>query len=330
MMLACVHHPELGSFAYLRRSALHVVDLASCRDRVVRKGVHGTFEFTPGGHIRVQKFSAMVDTPDGRFAASVRATGKGKSAKQTIWVTDRRTGASHPVFSETQYYKRIGPGDTPGPIILLRWSGDDRWIFFTVDPGGSGSIAADGLILRVVSARGGPMREIAWSLASADYMAWCGGRLVLTAGNDRVAVQHKRLLVAAPPGWRARPLAPWPGRAWGSMACAPDGRSVVLQSQPASNNASFFATRWQLWRVGLEGSRRQLTSPPANYADESPRFSRDGRTIVFVRSRHGRGQVYALRGRTLTGPLLSLGYQLGFNGHQNWWTIADWSLGASQ
>jgi Tol biopolymer transport system component len=247
---------------------------------------------------------------------------------QTIWVTDRRTGAAHPVFSETQYYTRIGPGDTTGPIILLRWSGDDRWIFFTVDPGSSGSIAADGLILRVVSAAGGPVHEIAWSLASADYMAWCGGKLVLTAGNDRVAVQHKRLLVAAPPGWRAHPLARAPGRAWGSIACAPDGRSVVAQSQLASNNASFFATRWQLWRVGLDGSRRQLTSPPAHYADESPRFSRDGRTIVFVRSRHGRGQVYALRGWKLTGPLLSLGYQLGFYGHQNWWTIADWSLGA--
>ena len=327
-MLACAHHPELGSFAYLRRSTLHVIDLASCRDRVVRRGVHGTFEFASDGRVRVRRHSATVDTGDGRFAAAVRATGKAKTAKQTIWVTDRRSGASHPVFSETEYYRRIGPGDTPGPIILLRWSGDDRWIFFTVDPGGSGSIAADGLILRVVRVTGGRMREIAWSLGSADYMAWCGGKLVLTAGNDRVAVQHKRLLVAAPPDWRARPLARAPGRAWGSMACAPDGRSVVVQSQPASNDASFFATRWQLWRVGLDGSRRQLTSPPAHYADESPRFSRDGRTIVFVRSRHGRGEVYALRRGGLTGPLFSLGYQLGFYGHQNWWAIADWSLGA--
>ena len=144
--------------------------------------------------------------------------------------------------------------------------------------------AADGLILRVVRVTGGRMREIAWSLGSADYMAWCGGKLVLTAGNDRVAVQHKRLLVAAPPDWRARPLARAPGRAWGSMACAPDGRSVVVQSQPASNDASFFATRWQLWRVGLDGWRRQLTSPPAHYADESPRFSRDGRRFHVDRS----------------------------------------------
>jgi hypothetical protein len=211
-MLACAHHPELGSFAYLRRSALHVIDLASCRDRVVRRGVHGAFEFAPGGRIRVEKSSATVDTGDGRLAASIRGTGAGKTAKQTIWVTDRRTGASHPVFSETQYYTRIGPGDTPGPIILLRWSGDDRWIFFTVDPGSSGSIAADGLILRVVAATGGPMHEIAWSLASEDYMAWCGGKLVLTAGNDRgrdpaqaPARRCAARLACAPARPRARP-----------------------------------------------------------------------------------------------------------------------------
>src|ERR1700693_4876157 len=78
MMLACVHHPELGSFAYLRRSAVHVIDLASCRDRVVRTGVNGTFELARGGRIRVQRFSATVDTADGRFAASVRATGRAR------------------------------------------------------------------------------------------------------------------------------------------------------------------------------------------------------------------------------------------------------------
>src|SRR6476469_4824697 len=81
LMLACAHHPELGSFAYLRGSALHVIDLASCRDRVVRRGVRGAFEFTSGGRIRIQKFSATVDTADGRFAASVRATGKGQECK---------------------------------------------------------------------------------------------------------------------------------------------------------------------------------------------------------------------------------------------------------
>jgi hypothetical protein len=92
-----------------------------------------------------------------RTAATSRrfATGRGKTAKQTIWVTDTATGQRRPVFSETEYYKVIGRGETPGPIVLLRFSADDRWVFFTIDPGSSASIAADGLVLRVVSATGG-------------------------------------------------------------------------------------------------------------------------------------------------------------------------------
>src|SRR2546423_2537656 len=95
LMLACPHHPELGSFAYLRRGAVHVLDLASCRDRVVRRGVHGRFELAPNGSIRVHKLAGTVDTADGHFLASVRATGNGKTAKQTISGADRRSGGAH-------------------------------------------------------------------------------------------------------------------------------------------------------------------------------------------------------------------------------------------
>jgi hypothetical protein len=152
-----------------------------------------------------------------------------------------------------------------------------------------------------------------------DYLAWCSGRLVFTAGKDRVATHNKRLLVAAPPTWHPRTLVVAPRRAWGSVVCSPDNRSVVVQSQPQSTNASFFATRWALWGVGLDGVQRRLTSPSAGYADESPRIAADHRTLLFVRSRKGIGQLYALRNRRVVGPLLSLGYSLGFYGHHAWW-----------
>jgi hypothetical protein len=292
----------LGSVTFQRGGKAHLVDLATCRDRVVPPPAR----------------TAIVSA-DRHWQAAVRSSGKGKTAKQTIWVTDRRTKRSHPVFSEMQYYKTIGPGETPGPIVLLGWSGDDRWIFFSIDPGGSGSIQADGLTLRVVSASGGRAIPLARMLLYRSYITWCGGRLVFTAGMDRVATHNKRLLVAAPPAWHPRELVVAPHRAWGSLACASDGRSVVVQSQRESDDARFFATRWALWRVGLDGSHRRLTAPPAGYADESPRFSRDGRAVLFVRSRKGVGRLYALRGGRLLGPLLSLGYSLGFYGHQEWW-----------
>jgi hypothetical protein len=301
-VLACTPHPGLGTARIERPALVRVVDLATCRER--------TFRRPPA------KPTPALASPDGRFAATVRRTGENRTTRDTIWVTDRRAHGSRPVYSTHVWGATTGL-ESPGPIVLVRWSGDDRWIFFAVDPGSSASIAADGLLLRVVSAREGRMHRIAPMLLNEDYLAWCGGRLVLTVGQDREAMIHKRLEVAAPPEWKPHPLAALPGRAWGSIACAPDARSVVVQSQPAEAFAGFFATRWQLWRVGLDGQATQLTQPPPGYADESPFVSAD-HTVYFVRSKHGRGKLFALRHRRLVGPLLSLGYQLGYYGHQSW------------
>src|ERR1051326_3323541 len=236
--LACTPHAGLGSVSVRRGSVTPVVALATGRERTVRT---------------VRPRAGRLVSNDGRWVAAVRSSGRGRTARQTIWVTNRRSGKAHPVFSETQYYKTIGPGETPGPILLTAWSGDDRWIFFSIDPGGSASIAADGLTLRVVSSQGGRPHRLARMLLYSDYLAWCGGKLVFTAGSDRIATNTKRLRVASPPHWQPRALVSAPGRAWGSVACAPDGRSVVVQSQPQSNAGNFFATRWALWRVGQIG-----------------------------------------------------------------------------
>ena len=63
--------------------------------------------------------------------------------------------------------------------------------------------------------------------------------------------------------------------------------------------------------------QRRITPPI--YADESPRFSRAGRSIFFVRSRRGLGSLFTLRGERLSGPLLRIGYNLGYYGHRGWW-----------
>jgi hypothetical protein len=285
----CRPEPGLGSVAYTRAAIRHVVDLSTCRDTMI-----GTVSSRPP---RVP-------------GATVRSTGRGKTAKQTIWVNGR------PIFSETEYYKTIGPGDTPGPIMLLRFSGDRRWLFFTVDPGGSASIAADGLVLRVISVRGGRVHELGPMLTTVDRLAWCDGRLVFSGGGDRVAWHNKRLLTASPPDWRVRPLAPDRGRAWGALTCSPDSKSVVVQSQRESMDARFMDAKWALWQIGFDGSERRLTAPPAGSADESPKFA--GNTLLFVRTTKLHGVLYALRGQRLVGPFASLGYNMGFYGHHTW------------
>jgi hypothetical protein len=133
-------------------------------------------------------------------------------------------------------------------------------------------------------------------------------------------------MVASPPAWRPRPLVPGTSRVWGSLVCAPAGRSLVAQSQGQSTNPSFFATHWALWRVRRDGSLARLTSPPRGYADESPLFSRKGEVLLFVRQRQGNGQLYTLRHGRVVGPLLDLGNNIGYYGHHDWWQTAAWSL----
>jgi hypothetical protein len=288
--LACAPHTGLGTVSYTRGAQEHILDLATCREHVRARP-----KARPGAFV----------SPDGRSTATVRVSG----AMQTIRAGGR-TLLALPRWSPN------ASNGSPGPLMLLGWSGDSRWVFYAVDPMGSQSIIADGVQLRAVSLNG-RSRAIAPALANDDYRAWCGGRLVLTAGGDRIAAHHKRLVTAAPPLWRTRSLVAGAGRAWGSLACAPDG--VVVQSEPdAGTDMSSVWAHWSLWRVSLHGSQHRLTSPPAGYSDESPRFSRDGRTLFFVRSRKGVGELYALRGGRVLGPLASLGFRLGYYGHTDW------------
>lgn len=213
---------------------------------------------------------------------------------------------------------RRAPAGMPGPIVVQGISPNRRWILFAIDPQGSASLMADGLLTQVLSVDGGKPHPLTTMLNYADYRAWCGDKLVFSAGGDREATIHKQLDVASAPDWKPRPLTGLRGRAWGSVVCARDRRSVIVQSQPSEELRNFFSTRWQLWRVSLHGTATKLTSPPKGYADESPQLSPDGRTVYFVRSTRGHGELYALRGGRVVGPLLTLGYSLGYYGANGW------------
>jgi hypothetical protein len=284
-VVACRPGPGLGTATYIRAHVRHTLDLATCRDRVV------------GPASQMIRWGPFV-SPDGSKRATVRPGG----SRETIVVRNLRNGRSFDVYRG------------PRALMLFGWSPDSRWILFAVDPMGSASLAADGLTLRAVPIDAGGVSTIGPALLYDDYRTWCGGRLFMTLGGDRIATTNKRLVVISPPLWRPRTLTR--GRAWGSVACAPDGRSVVVQSQATSNDANFFHTRWSLWQVGADGSQRRLTKPPGGYADESPRFAGD--TLFFVRSRRGVGTLYALRDGRLLGPFASLGYSLGYYGHNAW------------
>ena len=286
-MVACTPHPGLGTVAIERSALVQVVDLATCRTTTERT-------------------AAATDVPH------VVVTRHGRHGTQSIVFRGRT------LLTVNESYATLRAG-TPGPILLEGTSPDKRWILYAIDPLGSASLAADGLVLRAVAATGGRTHAVAGGLLYGDYRSWCSFySLVVTAGGSRLAVDNKRLIVTGPPTWKGRLLVRAYARAFGSVERAPDGNSVVVQEAPQSTDGSFLTTRWQLWRVGLDGKSTRLTSPPPGYSDESPHFSPDQRTIYFVRAHRGTGTLYALLAGKITGPPLSLGRRDGYSGHRAW------------
>ena len=208
-----------------------------------------------------------------------------------------------------------------GLVELEGVSPDGTWILYALDPMGSASLAADGLTVEAVAATGGRSYTVTSGLTYPSYRSWCDFRtLVVTAGGDRISSHDKRLIATGPPAWRPRALVHEPGRAFGSVVCAPDGNSVVVQEEPRGGvDESSVRSHWQLWRIGLDGKPTELTSPPPGYSDDSPQFSPDQRTVYFVRSKNDHGVLYALRDGKLVGPLLDLGLDRNaYYGHRDW------------
>src|SRR5436309_10670493 len=98
--LGCSPQPGLGSVAYVRSGALHVLDPPSCRDRVLAwRGARGPVRF---GHGRVEfgrrAAAAALRSPNGKLVATA-------SAKGVIRVAGRVVYRAQPRW----------------PILVLRW-----------------------------------------------------------------------------------------------------------------------------------------------------------------------------------------------------------------
>jgi hypothetical protein len=285
--------------------AVAAPSLAASSSPAVCPHATGSVLYLRGSKEHVVSLSTCTDEPVSEpstdLLRGVRTDGA-RAAIQRIWVGGRL------VFAQAEN----------GPVVPRALSADGRWLFFDVDSYASSSIAADGLDLLVVSTRGGPVHHLGLTLGYRDYLTWCGGELVYAQGPDRIAIHGKRLLAAAPPDWKPRVLWNAPDRSFASPACEPGSSAVAVLSQRSGVDARFFATRWQLWRVGLNGTHELLDAPPAGFADEQPTWSPDGRSLLFVRERKGYGQLMLLRAHTVVGPFANLGYQLGYYGHHDW------------
>jgi hypothetical protein len=212
-------------------------------------------------------------------------------------------------------------------VTVAGWSPGGHWVLFW-GPYAGPSIAADGVALHAISASGGRVLTLAKAtLLYDDFTSWCrGSKLALSAGFDRYSTSRKTLLEVAPPRWRARPLVRGGALSWVTPACSPNGATIAAAAGPNFREQRFGLEHRSLWLVSSLGrSPRRLTVAPAAATDERPAWSRDGRSLLFVRTRGFMGTLYLVRldGR-LVGPIVGVGWGPPYYGHYGWADQIDW------
>jgi Tol biopolymer transport system component len=235
---------------------------------------------TPTGRRRIvatDLAGVFAVSPDGRSVAVNRSTCGSQTPVGELDRINVHTGVRSVVLRQAGRF-----------FTFAGWSPDGRWLLFWSESQCSSSIAADGLPLEAVPATGGrPIPAVRHMLRYADFLSWCGARLIAAAGPTRETQLGSTLVETHPPAWRDRILQNARTLSWVSPACAPSGRLVAAAAGPNTTDAQFGVEHRSIWLLRANGAAvRQLTTPPArDLSDEAPRFSHDGRWILFVRSK---------------------------------------------
>jgi Tol biopolymer transport system component len=212
-------------------------------------------------------------SPDGNRAVVDRSC-----SSRSVWeldLIDLRTGARTTMTR---------PGE---PAVFAGFSPDGRWLLFWPDEQCAASMAADGMPLDAVPATGGkPATAVKHMLLYPDLLSWCGGRLIAAAGPDRETSTGSELVQTGAPAWRQRTIRRAGPLSWVSPSCAPSGRVLAVAAGPNTAPVGFGQAHRSIWLLRADGSPiRRLTRPPApGLSDEAPRFSADGRWVMFVRT----------------------------------------------
>ena len=249
--------------------------------------------------------------------------------KASLWVFDLATGKRSRIWRSSAPFGRIGPPTGE------RWSPDGRWILFQTDTFHSASIAADGLPLWAIPARGGhPIQIEKELLGAADFLQPCGnasGRIVISAGFDRYVSAHKRLDLAGPPTWKPRLISNDHRHSWYAAACSPDGILVAATVTANRDEGRFDSAERSIWFIASDGSRRTLMVGKSKdgISDEQPRWSREGGWILFLQHParpYPRAALYLINIKTgrRRGPYAQINGGLGYYGYHDWDGAVAW------
>lgn len=225
---------------------------------------------------RLAPGSTIVVSPGGTVAAVNSSRCEPQPAVGALETVNLRTGRRRVVVRRSGRF-----------FTLAGWSPDGRRLLFWSASLCSASLAADGLPLEMVRATGGtPARVVTHMLVFDDFLSWCGTRLIAAAGPDRETQTASKLVTVGPPTWHQRTVAPARELSWVSPVCAPSGRLLAAAAGPGNAPGVFGNEHRSLWLLRPSGTVvRRLTHPAASdLSDEAPRFSDDGRWILFVRT----------------------------------------------
>jgi hypothetical protein len=178
---------------------------------------------------------------------------------------------------------------SPGRFLTFAgWSPNGRWLLFWTADQCSASLAADGLPLQAVPVTGGrPAKVVGHMLTYDDFLSWCGTRLIAAAGPSRETNLGSALVQTGPPAWREHTIRPARKLSWVSPTCAPSGHVLAAAAGPNNAPVMFGLEHRSIWLLRPDGTPvRRLASPSArDLSYEAPRFSRNGRWILFVGTR---------------------------------------------
>ncbi len=234
---------------------------------------HGLAAWSPDGGRYVFFDGTHVKRADGRVDGTGKLDVAGSlNGPRTTWFT------THTSFTPKN---GVEGNELDGAIVLPGEEG----ILFRLDPGGSSSLAADGLTVYLLGAPDTKPTPLATTVGFS-VSTGAHSTFALTNGLDRYATLTKNVEVCSAAPGRCTPVPAAHGQISFDPAFSPGGAALAFVQAPPTSRGDFeqrhvvawYATH-TLWTLAPGGAPREI---PGATGASTPTWSADGSTILYT------------------------------------------------